>query len=78
LETLCFLKYVGIGAQSRRDVVWSVMEEWLEIPSDRKSLPTGRLCLILALAILLVLAAQGRKLQGAWHDPMRTGDSQRL
>lgn len=42
-------------------VVWYPMEKWLEIPTDRKRLPSGRLCVILALSVLLFLTAQGRK-----------------
>jgi len=53
------------------------MEEWLEIPADRKGLSTGRLCLILALSILLFLTAQGRKIHGPWHALDKTGTSQR-
>ena len=37
------------------------MEKWLEIPKDRKRRPVGRLCLILALTILMMLALMGRK-----------------
>lgn len=37
------------------------MENWLDIPKDRKRLPIGRLCLIMALTVLLLLALVGRK-----------------
>jgi hypothetical protein len=37
------------------------MEKWLEIPEDRKCLPVGRLCLIMALSVLMLFAFYGRK-----------------
>ncbi|WP_022703265.1 hypothetical protein [Pseudorhodobacter ferrugineus] len=37
------------------------MDKWLEIPKDRTRLPVGRLCLILALTILLLFVVAGRK-----------------
>lgn len=37
------------------------MDKWLDIPKDRTRLPTGRMCLILALTILMLLALAGRK-----------------
>jgi hypothetical protein len=37
------------------------MEEWLKIPEDRKCLPVGRLCLIMALSVLMLFAVYGRK-----------------
>lgn len=37
------------------------MEKWLEIPKDRTRLPVGRLCLILALTILLLFVVAARK-----------------
>lgn len=37
------------------------MDKWLEIPKDRARLPVGRLCLMMALTILVVLAHTGRK-----------------
>ena len=36
------------------------MDDWLTLPPDRKSLPTGRLCVILALTVLLVIVSQVR------------------
>ena len=36
------------------------MDDWLTIPQNRKSLPTGRLCVILALTVLLVVMSQAR------------------
>lgn len=36
------------------------MEHWLEIPEDRKTLPVGRLCLIMGLMVLVLLAVAGR------------------
>lgn len=36
------------------------MDKWLEIPKDRTGLPVGRLCLILALTILILMAHSGR------------------
>jgi hypothetical protein len=47
------------------------MNDWLEIPEDRKRLPTGRLCLIMALTALLFLAALSRGEEvGQWFDQM--------
>lgn len=40
------------------------MDKWLEIPKDRTRLPVGRLCLILALTILMLFALAGRKAAG--------------
>jgi hypothetical protein len=37
------------------------MDDWLSIPPNRKSLPTGRLCVILALTVLLVIVSQARQ-----------------
>jgi hypothetical protein len=37
------------------------MDKWLEIPTDRVGLPVGRLCIILALTIMLLLAQTGRQ-----------------
>lgn len=34
------------------------MDDWLTIPPNRKSLPTGRLCVILALTVLLLVVSQ--------------------
>jgi hypothetical protein len=34
------------------------MDDWLTIPPNRKSLPTGRLCVIMALTVLLVIVSQ--------------------
>lgn len=36
------------------------MDDWLTIPQNRKSLPTGRLCVILALTVLLLVVSQAR------------------
>ena len=36
------------------------MDDWLTIPPARKSLPTGRLCVILALTVLLGVVLQAR------------------
>lgn len=44
------------------NVVYQVtMEKWLDIPKDRTRLPIGRLCVIMALTILLLLSLFGRK-----------------
>jgi hypothetical protein len=44
------------------NVVYQVtMEKWLDIPKDRTRLPVGRLCLIMALTILLLLSHYGRE-----------------
>jgi hypothetical protein len=37
------------------------MDDWLNIPKDRNRLPVGRLCVIMALTVLLLLAIAGRK-----------------
>lgn len=37
------------------------MDDWLKIPQDRKCLPVGRLCLIMALSVLMLFAVYGRK-----------------
>jgi hypothetical protein len=39
------------------------MDKWLEVPKDRARLPVGRLCLMMALTILVLLAYTGRKAQ---------------
>jgi len=36
------------------------MDDWLTIPPNRKSLPTVRLCVILALTVLLLIVSQVR------------------
>lgn len=36
------------------------MDPWLDIPKDRKRLPVGRLCVIMALTVLLLLSAFAR------------------
>ena len=36
------------------------MDDWLTIPPNRKSLPTGRLCVIMALTALLLIVSQVR------------------
>ena len=36
------------------------MDDWLRLPPDRKTLPTGRLCVILALTVLLLVVSQVR------------------
>ena len=36
------------------------MDDWLTLPPKRKSLPTGRLCVIMALTVLLVIVSQVR------------------
>lgn len=36
------------------------MDDWLSIPPDRKTLPPGRLCVILALTVLLMIVSQVR------------------
>jgi len=36
------------------------MDDWRTIPANRKSLPTGRLCVILALTVLLLIVSQVR------------------
>jgi hypothetical protein len=36
------------------------MDDWLKIPKDRKRLPVGRLCLIMALTVLLMMSAFAR------------------
>ncbi|MFT7058093.1 MAG: hypothetical protein ACJASV_000593 [Pseudorhodobacter sp.] len=41
------------------------MENWLDIPADRKRLPIVRLCLILALTALVMLGLLGRKSHAA-------------
>lgn len=38
-----------------------MMDKWLDIPKDRRRLPVGRLCLIMGLTVLLLLAVAGRK-----------------
>ena len=37
------------------------MDKWLDIPKDRTRLPIGRLCVILALTILILLLLVGRE-----------------
>ena len=37
------------------------MDDWLTIQPNRKSLPTGRLCVILALTVLLLIVSQVRQ-----------------
>lgn len=37
------------------------MDKWLEIPKDRKRMPVGRLCLIMALTCLLLLMLLDRE-----------------
>lgn len=37
------------------------MEKWLDLPKDRTRLPIGRLCVIMAFTILLLLSLYGRK-----------------
>jgi hypothetical protein len=44
------------------------MDEWLTIPADRRALPVGRLCVIMALTVLLVIVSQAR--QGADGPPV--------
>jgi hypothetical protein len=36
------------------------MDDWLTLPPNRKSLPVGRLCVILALTALLLIVSQVR------------------
>ena len=36
------------------------MDDWQSIPPDRKTLPTGRLCVIMALTVLLLIVSQVR------------------
>jgi hypothetical protein len=45
------------------------MYNWLEIPLGRKRLPAERLCVIMALTVLLLLAVAGRK----EHPSQQTG-----
>jgi hypothetical protein len=42
------------------------MEDWLTPPKDRRILPVGRLCVIMALTILLLVVTQARH-----HAPPR-------
>jgi hypothetical protein len=37
------------------------MDDWLTLPPNRKTLPTGRLCVILALTALLLVVSQVRQ-----------------
>ncbi len=37
------------------------MDKWLDIPKNRKRLPVGRLCIIMALLALIFLVLAGRK-----------------
>lgn len=37
------------------------MDHWLDIPKDRKRQPIGRLCVIMGLTVLLLLAIGGQK-----------------
>lgn len=37
------------------------MDDWLAIPENRKTLPTGRLCVIMALTVLLLVVADLRR-----------------
>ena len=48
------------------------MDDWLTIPPNRKSLPTGRLCVILALTVLLLVVAQVPR-AGAARDAVPAG-----
>jgi hypothetical protein len=41
-------------------VYWVHMDICLDIPKDRKRLPVGRLCTMMALTVLLLLALEGR------------------
>ena len=41
------------------------MDDWLTTPPDRKALPTGRMCVIMALTVLLVVVSQVRQGGGA-------------
>jgi hypothetical protein len=36
------------------------MEHWLDIPENRNRLPVGRLCLILALTVLMLLGVMAK------------------
>lgn len=36
------------------------MQDWLDIPKDRKRLPIGKLCLLMGVTALLVLALLAR------------------
>jgi hypothetical protein len=44
------------------------MDEWLTIPADRRALPVGRLCVIMALTVLVMIVTQAR--QGADGPPV--------
>ena len=37
------------------------MDKWLDIPKNRNRLPVGRLCIIMALLVLIFLVLAGRK-----------------
>jgi hypothetical protein len=37
------------------------MEHWLDIPKDRKTLPVWRLCLIMALVVMMMMGLSVRK-----------------
>ncbi len=45
------------------------MDDWLTIPTDRRTLPTGRLCVILALTVLLVIVSQVRPAKAVRDEP---------